>query len=373
MSTASATNQKIECAWIHSPVARLVVVFATILASLVLLEVGLRVIGRYRTGTIGGHLRPGGLSFLLKTNFSKTVNWPATTFTVHTCDFGFREKQPGARRFDGSPYVAILGSSEVFGNGLDYKLTFVGVLAEKLGPRGVQVINMAVPGHHLLEQVDVFEDFVRHAPQMPQQVVIIIDPLLIGGYDDVHDDVTVKLGGLFPKDNWRVPLVRKLLADLSTSYCYFRDGIRNLQTEIAGRPDLDLSFYLERYSTKHRLHTPAVQEDMFRHLKSLEARIRSVGATPVCVYIPTVGGFFLDKLKREQKLDGGLFDTSFFPEILRTHCQAEGLRFINAEPALRELYDRGEQLNFDGDSHFNGPTSQRLGEFLYDSLKPGKD
>jgi hypothetical protein len=346
------------------------VIITTVLVSLAMLEVSLRVMGRYPTGTVGGYLRLGGISYLLKTNFTKNVNWPTTTFTVHTCDFGFRAPTPGPRQFAGSSY-AILGSSEVFGNGLDYEQTFIGILAERLGTQGVGVINMAVPGHHLLEQMAVFEDFVARSPIQPKRVIIIIDPLFIGGYDDIHSEVTVKLGQLFPKDRWRVPLVRKLAGDLSTSYCYFRDGFRQLQANVVGRPDLDLSFYLERYSTSHRLHSPAVQADLFRHLKSLDARIRSIGATPVYVYIPTVGGFLLDKLKREQKLDGRLFDTSFFPDIVRSHCQAEGLRFVNAEPMLRELYDRGEKLNFDGDSHFNAPASLELGEFLYESLKPG--
>ena len=95
-----------------------------------------------------------------------------------------------------------------------------------------------------------------------------------------------------------------------------------------------------------------------------------MNATPICVYAPAVGGFLLNDLKAKGKLDGALFDTAFFADLARKHCEAEGIQFIDLEPLLQRRYDRGDKLNFEGDAHFNGPTSDAIGELLYEAIKP---
>jgi hypothetical protein len=344
-------------------------VLVTLVACVALLEVGLRAIGRYRTDGLDGFHAPRGVSYGLKPNVSKRIFWPTVNFTVRTSDQGFRAKETGPVRLGDRPYYAILGSSEVFGNGLDYEQTFVGILAAQLEKDGIDVVNLAVDGHHLLEQESIFREYVRTAKQPPARVVICLNPLLIGGYDDVHKDAVVRRGELFPKDHWRLPLVKMFLSNCSTTYCFFRDAIRNIQARYFSRKDFALSFYVERYSTTHPIRAAERSEDFLRHLKGLEDYIRSLKAAPVCAYFPTVGGFLLNDLKAKGKLAPGLFDTAFFVELSRAHCQAEGIQFINAEPLLQSLYDKGEKLNFDADAHFNGPTSRALGEFLYRSLQ----
>ncbi len=105
-------------------------------------------------------------------------------------------------------------------------------------------------------------------------------------------------------------------------------------------------------------------------MRQLEQRIRGLGATPVCVYAPTVGGFLLNALKAQGKLDPSVFDTEFFAELARRHCTTEGIQFVDLEPLLQRKYDAGEKLNFDMDAHFNRPTSRAIGEYLYDALRP---
>jgi hypothetical protein len=263
-----------------------------------------------------------------------------------------------------------LGSSEVFGNGLDYEQTFIGVLGDKLERDGIDVVNMAVGGHHLLEQKSIFEAYASSATSQPHKVILVFNPLYIGGYDDIHENTTIKMGELFSKDSWRLPLVKTILSDVSADYRFFRDKFRNAQMTYFSQGDYSLSFYVERYSKQHPIRTPAKKEDFLRQMKELEQRIRIVGATPVCVWSPTVGGFLLNKLKAEGKVDGTLFDTEFFVDLVQTHCAGEGMQFVNLEPLLQKMYDRGEKLNFDADAHFNGPTSHVIGEYLYDALKP---
>ena len=70
------------------------------------------------------------------------------------------------------------------------------------------------------------------------------------------------------------------------------------------------------------------------------------------------------------QLEAGLIDTQFFVDIVRRHCDAEGIRFVNLESPVQERYNRGEKLNFDADGHYNGPTSRMVGEYLYNVLVP---
>ena len=216
----------------------------------------------------------------------------------------------------------------------------------------------------------MFEAYTSSATSQPQKVIVVLNPLFIGGYDDIHKNTAVKMGELFPKDGWRLPLAKMILADQSAAYRFFRDTIRNAQLKYFAPKDYALSFYVERYSKKHPIRTTEKTEDFLRHMRHLEQRIRGLGATPVCVYAPAVGGFLLNELKAGGKLDGNLFDTEFFVDLAQRHCAAEGIQFVNLEPLLQKRYDRGEKLNFDSDAHFNGPTSRAIGEYLYDALKP---
>lgn len=351
-------------------VVKSLLVLGTLFVCVLILEIGLRMIGRYKMGAVDGFLAPGGVSYVLQTNVTKTIIWPTLTFDVYTSDLGYRAAQPGPHEFGDKPYYAVLGSSEVFGNGLDYEDTFVGAFAQKMASNGIDVVNLAVPGHHLLEQVAVFKQFAAAAKPAPKVVIVVLNPLLMGGYDDIHSNTTVRRGELFDKNQWRMALAKMIVANSSAAYCFFRDGVRSAQARYVGQRDYALTFYIERYSTKHRIREPGKTEDFLKELKDLERRIRDLNATPICVYAPAVGGFLLNDLKAKGKLDGSLFDTAFFADLARKHCEAEGIQFIDLEPLLQQRYDRGEKLNFDGDAHFNGPTSAAIGELLYEAIKP---
>jgi hypothetical protein len=131
-----------------------------------------------------------------------------------------------------------------------------------------------------------------------------------------------------------------------------------------------LSFYVQRFSSKHPIRQPEKTQDFLKHLKDLTDLIRSVNATPICVYCPPAGQIDLNDMVAKGKLESGLIDTQFFVDIVRQHCDAEGIRFINLEPPVQERYNKGEKLNFDADGHYNGPTSQMVGEYLYKVLAP---
>src|SRR5688572_10512985 len=88
---------------------RFLIVGATILTCVLMLDLGLRAIGRYRMGEVDGYLEAGSISYVLKKNASKKVFWPGFSWNVYTCDQGFRASRPGPRNLS-QPYYAVLGS-----------------------------------------------------------------------------------------------------------------------------------------------------------------------------------------------------------------------------------------------------------------------
>jgi hypothetical protein len=334
-----------------------------------MLELGLRAIGRYRMGEVDGYLKAGGISYVLKKNASKTVIWPGFSWDVYTCDLGFRASKPGPRNLT-QPYYAVLGSSDSFGNGLDYEKTFIGLLDEKLDARGIDVVNMSIGGHHLQEQAALFKEFARSTTNHPAAVLIFFNPNFIGGYDDNHTDVVVRRGELFPKEGWRMAMARMIIANSSSAYCFIRDGIRKTQQKYIGRQESPVAFYVQRFSSKHPIRQPEKTRDFLKNLKDLTDFIRSVNATPICVYCPPAGQIDLNDMVAKGKLEAGLIDTRFFVDVVRQHCDAESIRFINLEPPVQERYNKGEKLTFEGDGHYDGATSRMVGEYLYKLLAP---
>jgi hypothetical protein len=350
---------------------RCVIIGVIGLINLVVLEIGLRATGRYRMDNSEGYFQRGGISYLLKKNVTKEVRWPTMSFTVHTSDLGFRAKRPGPQIVGERPYYVALGASDVFGNGLNYEDTFVGILDGKLGAQGIDVVNMGVAGHHLLEQVALFKSFVSARTNPPRTVVLFFNPLLIGGFDDNHTDVLIKRGDLFQKDSWRTALLRKMLQNTSAAYCFFRDSIRSIQRRFSTQKEFALSFYIEKFSTKHPIRTPARSQEFLRNLDAFEQYLRGLNVELVYVYCPPAGAFLVDDLKAKGRVDPQSVDTRFFVDLVRDHAQEKGVRFISLEPPAQERYSKGEKLTFDSDGHFNGPTSRVVGEYLYKMLNPG--
>ncbi len=119
----------------------------TVLACLAGLEIGLRAVGRSPTNMAEGIADQYGDSFRLKKNITKTVKLPAFSYTVHTNEYGFRDASVGPKGLMGKPFDVFLGASDVFGNGVDFEDSFVGVFAQEASKRGIGVLNLAVGGH----------------------------------------------------------------------------------------------------------------------------------------------------------------------------------------------------------------------------------
>jgi hypothetical protein len=355
----------------NSPWTSVGLVLLTVLFCLGTLEAGLRIRAGYGSFRIDGYYEPDEGTYRLKKNASQTVRWPTTTFSVHTCDLGFRNSQPGPRHFGQRPYVAVLGASEVFGDGLNYEQSFIGVFAEHMKRRSFDVVNLAVGGHSLDEQARLFGEFSRSGQPAPAEVLIVLNPLLMQEYDKDHREVTVHRGHLFGRD-WKMAYAKVILQKVSLTYTFLRDRFRNIQQKYFNRADYAAGYYEKMYSKQNPLHAPARREDFLRHLRNLEDDIVRLKATPVCVYCPTPGGFMLAKLKAQGQVNPQEVDTDFFRQLAKSHCLERGVRFVDLEPPLQKLFDKGEKLNIDLDSHFNAATSRVVGDALFAALDPAK-
>jgi len=334
----------------------LLVVLPTLVLCLTMLEVGLRLMGRAPSNVTDGIFEQWGHTYRLQANMNKLIRNASFSFTVNTNAYGFRDRVPGPRALGPAPYFAFLGDSATFANGVDYADSFVGVFAQFAVPRGIDVINLAVGGHRLLEQEKLLEDFLAVATSKPARVVIVFTDAFILHFDlDVK--TLVKDGFLLPRDNWLIPFVKFKLQDASAAYGFFAESIRRIQgpRTFAG-------------SQNHSSHggpwaLPATVARFEARLTGVDELIRKVGAKPVYVYLPVSTD--LVAIAGKNAADHDLFQPV---KLLQAHANRSGVAFIDLTPALKKLQATGEPLSFLRDPHYTAGVNHVIGQVLAESL-----
>jgi hypothetical protein len=349
--------------------AAFLIVFPTILACLVILEIGLRLSGRVPSNTSDGIFEQFHNSYRLKKNITKISRTPVYSCVIHVNELGFRDRSTGPRALGPAPYDLFLGESLTFGNGLDYDQTFVGLYARARMSQGTDVVNLAVGGHKLLDQEALFHDFSQAVAKMPSRVIICFSPLLIEGFDQPYADIVIKNGYIFQKDNWLIPYVRIVMGNTSAAYCLFRDDIRKIQTRVSNYNARVARELMDFYSKDNRLSDPAVSERLESSLARLDGLIKGVGAESVYVYLPLSTDFMLDDLVRQAGKNPGDFDVYFYLKLIGKHCRKSGIPLIDVSPALEELYRKGQILNFVRDAHYNAPASQVIADAIVQEMR----
>src|SRR5919198_5566645 len=124
----------------------LLFVVPTVLVCIGILEVGLRLFGRLPSNVTEGLFEQYRAGYRLGRNLTKFSRTPSYSNTVYTNEFGLRDRAPGPRNLERAPYIAWIGDSITFGNGVDYEESFVGVFGALAERRGIDVVNLAVGG-----------------------------------------------------------------------------------------------------------------------------------------------------------------------------------------------------------------------------------
>jgi len=349
-----------------------VLILPTLLACIAMLEVGLRVAGRLPSNTTEGIYDQHGSGYRLRRNLTKLSRTPSFSHTIYTNDMGFRDRAAGPRTLGTVPYVAWVGDSITFGNGVEYEQSFVGVFDELASRRGIESVNLAIGGHRFSDQEETLYEFLDAVPVKPSWVVLVLTAMGITTFEQRYDYIFVKDGYLFPTKGWLAPYVTVTLGNESSAYCFARDGIRRIQQRLFPRPSKSALQTLDLLFTKAGEWAGTEVPARFEaRLVRLDERIRRSGAEPVYVYMPT----WLD-LRTEEFLalpgkDAANYDFGIFLRMVRDHATRSGVRFVNLLPVLQARYDAGEQLAFSQDPHYNVSANRVIGETLSDVLLEG--
>jgi hypothetical protein len=341
----------------------------TVVLCIGLLEIGLRSIGRSPSNTSEGIGEAYKDFYRLKKNIEKGIRWPSYSYTIYTNSFGFRDRAVGSRDLDGKPLYVFLGASEVFGNGVEYEKTFVGVFSQQAASKGIEVLNMAIGGHYFLDQEILLKDFISETGKTPAVVFHCVNDLHIPKFDRRNESIVVKNGHLLDEQGWRMAYVRLLVGDVSAAYCFFRNAARSLQAKWTSYQAMDKSpEFIQIYSRENRMHKPETVAQFENYLMEFEGFCREKGITPVYVYIPLSDSFRLDDLLRGLGKDPREFDTSYYEKLMESYCAKRGVKLVNLRPALKSLFDQGKSLRFELDPHFNEPANRVIGDYLAESV-----
>jgi len=345
-----------------------IVVLPTLLFCLLVLEAGLRLSGRSPSNTTDGFFEPYKNSYRLRKDIAKTIKWPGYSYNVKTNALGFRDKALGPRTIGPNAYFLFLGESLTFGNGVDYEKTFAGLIGHALEKDHIDVVNLAVGGHGFLDQEELFHDFMASVTQKPAKVIICFSPLFIEGFDRPFTDIVVKNGYLFKKGKWLIPYIRIMLGDSSSAYSFFRDNIRKIQARLTDFNRIVARQLMDFYSVQNRLAEGSIADAFEASLQELDSYISSLGATSVYVYVPLSTDFGLSDLIKQSGEDPSQYDIRFYYGLLARHCEKGGTALIDLTPALKELYEKGEPINFIQDAHYNAVANQVIADTILGAL-----
>ena len=341
------------------------IVFLTLLVCLAMLELGLRAIGRSPTNMADGIADQYGDSFRLKKNASKVMRFPAFSYTVHTDEFGFRDRAVGPRDLAGRRFCVFLGASDVFGNGVDFEDSFVGVFAGEASKRGLEVLNLAVGGHYFLDQEFLLKDFMKSSGFAPATIFLCVNALHIPKFDRRNRNIIVKNGYAIDREGWRIAYLRLMAGNTSSAYCYFRDAFRRIQERYFNLEVGEKSpEFLQIYAKENPIRKPERIRAFEDYLTSFETFCRQNGIELVYVYLPLSDSFGLKEMIKKLGADPEDYDAAFYEALMRSHCARSGHRLIDPGPALGRLHDEGQVLRFKLDPHFNPGSNRVIGEYL---------
>jgi hypothetical protein len=344
------------------------VILPTIVICLVILEIGLRAIGRMPSNSTDGFYVQHKQSYRMKKDFSKLVNYPSYTCTIYTNSLGYRDRATGPRKIGPTPYFAFLGESLTFGNGVDYDQSFVGVFDELAHKQGFEALNLAIGGHGFYEQEELLQDLLVSAPQRPAQVVICFSPPFIRRIVNPYPDLVVKNGYVFPEEGWILPYVRIFLGDASGVYCFFRDRFRKIQSRFMSVDSGGMEDILENYVKDNAIEQPSRVQKIEEELRKLDLLITRAGAVPVYVYLPLSTDFDAEKFLKSSGKSPEMYDFLLYYALLEKHCQKEQIPLVNLWPVLKAHYEKGEKLNFMADGHYNVLANKTIAETIYESV-----
>ena len=346
----------------------ILIVLITIIFCLTLLEIGLRISGHRPSNMTDGFFEKYGNSYRLKKNIKKITNWPSYSYITYTNSFGFRDKKIGERNPNNKPYIIFLGGSDAFGNGVNYEDSFVGIFAEAASKRNIEILNMAVGGHYFEDQKALFIEFMDNVSRKPSKVVLCVNPTIIYEFDWKRDDTLVKNGYLFSSKNWKIAYIKRIIGSSSSVYCFFRDNIRKMQTKYSDHDSILNKSFIKYFKKNGHMFNPEKVKECEATLDIFDKYCRENNLTLIFLYLPLIDGFGLNELLIKLGKNPGDYDASYYEEMVKSYCEKRKLKLINATPVLKSLYEKGIQVRFKLDSHYNQYANRVVGTYLIEEM-----
>ena len=346
-------------------ITKIFIIASTLILCLIILEIGLRIIGRMPSNMTDGIYEQFGEIYRLKKNVKKTTNWPAYSYITYSNSFGFRDKASSKRDIVNNEYYVFLGASEVFANGVDFEESFVGIFADYSSQYKIEVLNMALGGHYFLDQEDLFKDFLNNVSRKPTKVFLCVNALHIPKFDRRNRHLVVKNGYILPENGWVLALIKTTIGNISSAFCFFRDGIREIQSQKFNfKVSNDTPEFIEIYSKQNRMRHPETIRKFEDYLNSFENYCQKNDIEVVYVYLPITDSFHLNDFVKQYSMDPEDFDTNYYDNYMNKYCQKRGIKYLNLRPVLKKYFDEDKELRFKMDPHYNLFANKIIGEYL---------
>lgn len=352
-----------------SLLTRVLVILISLIFCFVILEIGLRLIGRIPTNMTDGIFEQYGSSYRLKKNIAKVTNWPSFSFTTCTNNFGFRDKNTETMDIDNKEFYVFLGASDVFANGVNYEQSFVGIFEQEVLKYNIEILNMAAGGHWFIDQEEMFKDFIVKFRHKPSIVFFGMNPLTMRIFDRKHETILVKSGYLFDKRSWIIPYLRTMVGNISSGFCFFRDNFRILENNLKGAEGRGkLPVHIDVFSKKSRMFDPYNVEQFEKHLNVFEKYCQDNQIKLIYVYLPLTDSFKLNEILNQMGKDPDDYNPEYYEKLMERHCFKNNIELINLNPLLRKQHDEGVKIRFDIDPHYNIHANRVIGEYFISEI-----
>lgn len=352
------------------PFKKLFLCIFVFLLCILILEISLRMLGRAPSNMAEGVYVQNGDSYRLKKNITKLTRWPSLSYITYTNEFGFRDRKTGNRHIKDRKYVVFLGACETYGSGLNYEETYVGLLDDLMRKEGIEVLNLAVPGHFLKDQENTLLEFLRAVKDKPSTAIICVSQYTLHKYDKAISNTFVRDGYLFDKRKIKIiSYIKVFLSNNLASYCFFRDNTRQLISNLFGVNTQAASDFFELFLKQGKMANPQERASFFAYFEQLEEGLKKKNIAPVYVYIPLIDTFNLESLMIRYKKNPLNYDRSLYANLLKEHCQKNNIKYINLEPVLERIIGQGKSIRISFHPYFNECAHKAIAETIYETLK----
>jgi hypothetical protein len=343
------------------------VIFFTVTLCFFILEIGLRFIGRGPVNLHEGIYEEYEDFYRYKENLKKEIVRPWFSYFFYTDRYGFRAPENTQyKNLKNTPFITFLGASDVVGDGLNYEETFVGIIKSYASKKGIEVINMAVGGHTFINQEILLKKFIGNK-NFPKVVYFCFNDFTISNFDWKNfksSRIKVINGDLYDLGNWLMAYIKMQLTCYSGSYSFLREKYRILKLKF-GYSNTNSPFsFIDLYSKKNRIRQQGTMNQYINYLKKFESLCINNGIEPVYIYIPLADSFRFNDILAKFNKDPNQYDTSFHEIVLKKHCEKQNIKFISLMSEMKKYHNKGRELNFDNDSHYNAFSNKIIGEYL---------